>query len=152
MVQLSGVTDQIQSVSMEGLTQSDIEYLERMMAQMNLTSEQEAAFRLALYGEAGAARLPKAFSLSQNIPNPFNPSTTISYTVTEGVAVKVALKVYNIRGSLVRTLVDEMREPGKYTMFWDGTDDYGRQLSSGVYLYRMQAGDFTQTRKMVLLK
>ena len=57
-----------------------------------------------------------------------------------------------MRGRLVRTLVDEVREPGTYTVFWDGKDEAGRQVSSGVYLYRMKATDFVQTRKMVLLK
>jgi len=137
---------------MQNLSAEDIEYLERMLARMNLTPEQEAAFLLALYGEAGAARLPKVFSLAQNSPNPFNPATTISYSVPEGASVHVTLKVYNIRGTLVRTLVDVVREPGRYTVFWDGTDEAGRQVSSGVYFYRMIAGDFVQTRKMVLLK
>ena len=96
--------------------------------------------------------MPKVFSLAQNSPNPFNPSTTISYSVPEGTSVQVTLKVYDIRGRLVRTLVDEVRQPGTYSVFWDGKDEAGCQVSSGVYLYRMQARDFVQTRKMVLLK
>ena len=122
------------------------------MVELDLTEEQEAAFRLALYGQAGTARLPKVFSLAQNSPNPFNPATTISYSVPEGTLVQVKLTVYNIRGQLVRTLVDEVREPGSYTVYWDGRNDAGRQVASGVYFYRMRAGDFVQTRKMVLLK
>jgi len=137
---------------MEGLSAEDISYIERMMEQMNLTPEQEAAFRLALYGESGPGRLPQAFSLSQNIPNPFNPSTTIGFTVAEGPAVHVGLKIYGIRGRLVRTLVDEDRKAGAYTVFWNGTDAMGHQVASGVYFYRMSAGEFMQTRKMVLLK
>jgi flagellar hook assembly protein FlgD len=70
----------------------------------------------------------------------------------EGAPVQVALKVYDIRGRFVRTLMDEAREPGAYTVFWNGTNEGGRQVSSGVYFYRMQAGDFVQIRKMVLLK
>ena len=137
---------------MEGLKAEDIAYLEKMLAQMNLTAEQEAAFRLSLYGNSGPANLPKVFSLAQNSPNPFNPATTISYSVPEGTSVQVTLKVYDIRGFLLRTLVDELREPGSYSVFWDGTDGTGRPVPSGIYLYRMQAGDFVQTRKMVLLK
>jgi FlgD Ig-like domain len=136
----------------EEFTSGDIAYLEKIMAQLSLTTEEEAAFRLALYGASGPAALPKAFSLSQNTPNPFNPATTVSYSVPEGSAVHVSLKVYNIRGRLVRTLVDEVREPGAYTVFWEGTDQTGQKISSGVYFYRMQAGNFEQTRKMVLLK
>jgi len=96
--------------------------------------------------------LPKAFSLSQNTPNPFNPSTTINYSVPEGASVIVSLKVYDIRGRLVRTLADGSREPGTHTVLWDGTDESGQQASSGIYIYRLRAGDFVQTRKMVLLK
>ncbi|HUU27214.1 MAG TPA: DUF1573 domain-containing protein, partial [archaeon] len=96
--------------------------------------------------------LPKAFSLSQNTPNPFNPSTTINYSVPEGASVIVILKVYDIRGRLIRTLADGSREPGTHTAFWDGTDESGQQASSGIYIYRLRAGDFVQTRKMVLLK
>ncbi len=142
-----GPVTQPQSLSLE-----DIAYLEQMMAQMDLTPEQEAAFRLALYGGAGPASLPTAFSLAQNVPNPFNPSTTIGYAVPEGRQVWVRLEVYDLRGSVVRTLVDEVREPGSYTVFWDGRDEAGHQVPSGVYFYRMHSGDFVQTRKMVLLK
>jgi len=135
-----------------GLSPEDIEYIEQMMAQMHLTPEQEAAFRLALYGDSGPARLPKVFALEQNLPNPFNPATTISYSVPEGAPVQVTLKVYDIRGRLACTLVDGTRDAGTYNALWNGTDAAGRSLSSGVYLYRLQAGNFTRTRKMVLLK
>ena len=151
-VELAGVTDGIQAVKMEGLSQADIEYIEQMMALMDLTEEQEAAFRLALYGQANASALPKAMTLAQNAPNPFNPATTIGFSVPQATSVQVSLEVYDLRGRLVRVLVDEMRQAGTYTVFWDGTDQSGAGVSSGVYLYRMKAGDFVQTRKMVLLK
>ena len=60
--------------------------------------------------------------------------------------------MYDVRGRLVRTLVDGMREPAAYRVFWDGRDEAGRQVSSGIYIYRMQAGRFVQARKMVLMK
>ena len=66
--------------------------------------------------------------------------------------MQVTLNVYDIRGTLVRTLLDEVREPGSYSVFCDGRDDTGSQVASGVYLYRMQAGQFQMTRKMVLIK
>ena len=100
----------------------------------------------------GAARLPEVFSLSQNSPNPFNPSTAISYTVAGGRTVEVVLKVFDIRGALVRTLVEDVKEAGRYFVFWDGTDNKGGRVSSGVYFYRIQTEEFVQTRKMVLLK
>jgi len=154
LAQLSSVVegDYLRVTRLESLNQDDIAYIEEIMSSMNLTEEQEAAFRVALYGRAGAASLPKSSGLAQNSPNPFNPSTTISFTVAEGPAVHVSLKVYDLRGNLVRTLVNEVRDAGTYNVFWDGTNESGRNVSSGVYFYRMQAGDFNQTRKMVLLK
>ena len=149
---LSSAVNRGAVTKMEGLSRDEIKYIERIMPQLNLTEKEEAAFRLALYGEAGTSSFPKAFSLSQNVPNPFNPSTTISFTVVEGSSLQVTLKVYDIRGSLVRTLVNEVRDAGTYNVFWDGTDEKGLQVASGVYMYRMQAGNFVQTRKMVLLK
>jgi len=98
------------------------------------------------------AILPKAFALSQNYPNPFNPSTTIAYDIPEGKEVFVRLNVYNIRGQLVRTLVNETINEGSYKIEWDGKDNNGRYTASGVYFYRIQAGEFSQTRKMVILK
>ncbi|MEA1997454.1 MAG: T9SS type A sorting domain-containing protein, partial [Gemmatimonadota bacterium] len=100
----------------------------------------------------GLPGLPVAFSLGQNHPNPFNPSTTISYAVPEGPPVKVRLDVYNLRGLPVRTLVDNVTDPGYYNVLWDGTDDGGRKQPSGVYFYRLKAGKYTALRKMVLLK
>jgi len=99
------------------------------------------------------ANLPKAFGLSQNFPNPFNPSTVISYTIpdqSEDIAVK--LNVFNIRGQLVQTLVDEVQGPGVYTVNWEGVDRQGRKVSSGIYFYRINAGNYVAMRKMVLLK
>ncbi len=137
------------------LTDSDIKYLEKMLDRLNLTSEEESIIRQALNGTGTTGTrpiLPKAFTLGQNAPNPFNPSTTIRYTVPEGNQEYVTLKVYDLRGQLVRTLVDRFVESGAYSVIWDGTDETGRDVSSGVYFYRMKAGDFVQTRKMVLLK
>lgn len=97
--------------------------------------------------------LPKAFSLAQNYPNPFNPSTTIKFSVPEGVsAVKARLTVFNLRGQEVAVLVNRSIEPGDYTVQWDGNDRTGRRVSSGVYFYRLSTPQFNATRKMVILK
>jgi len=101
-----------------------------------------------------APSFPMAFSLSQNYPNPFNPTTSITYEIPVGSeeGVPMVLEVFNLRGQRVATLVDGVKTPGSYTVLWNGRDDSGRPLSSGTFLYRIEAGDFTSTRKMVILK
>ncbi|MCC7431559.1 SBBP repeat-containing protein, partial [bacterium] len=94
--------------------------------------------------------LAKDFQLEQNFPNPFNPNTTISYTLAKTNNVK--LEVYNTNGELVRTLVSEKQNAGSHTSNWNGKDERGNTVSSGVYFYRLATGSFTQTNKMVLLK
>ena len=94
--------------------------------------------------------LPDRYGLKQNTPNPFNPSTAIGYQLPE--AGRVRLVVYNLLGQEVRVLVDERMEAGSFTATWDGADASGRRVASGVYLYRMQAGRFSDTRRMLLLK
>jgi hypothetical protein len=98
--------------------------------------------------------LPRTYSISQNYPNPFNPTTTIRFEVPEyeGDGVKVRIRIYNIRGKHVRTLLDANKKPGSYNVAWDGRDEKGNTVSSGVYLYVINAGEFSSTRKMILLK
>jgi hypothetical protein len=91
-----------------------------------------------------------ATALSGNYPNPFNPETTISYSVKDKQNVR--LEIYNLKGQKVRTLVQETKSAGTYQVKWDGTDDQAQKVTSGVYLYRMQAGDYTSVRKMIMLK
>jgi len=100
------------------------------------------------------ATLPKAFALAQNSPNPFNPSTTISYQVPEdaGAGVQFSLNVYDLRGRLVKTLAEGFKAPGVYQAFWDGSSNNGQKVSSGVYFYRFASDRYNATRKMVMLK
>jgi endoglucanase len=93
---------------------------------------------------------PKEFTLGQNFPNPFNPSTTIEYSVPR--TSHVNLTIYNLLGQRVRTLVDREMNQGSHPVQWDGTDDNHSQLPSGMYVYRMQAGEFTATQKLILSK
>ncbi len=111
--------------------------------------------------------LPQEFGLSQNYPNPFNGTTAISYQLS-GVSprssavggsraratstIHVSLKVYNVLGELVRTLVDEEQGPGYYRVLWGGKDNLGREISSGVYFYRLRAGGFSVVRKVLMLR
>jgi hypothetical protein len=94
--------------------------------------------------------VPPALALEQNHPNPFNPSTVISFAVPE--ATHVELTVYDARGHLVTTLWNRLAEGGVHEAEWDGTDASGTPVASGVYSYRLRAGNKTLTRKMVLLK
>ena len=95
--------------------------------------------------------VPEVFTLAQNYPNPFNPSTALAYALPRTATVR--LTVYDALGRRVRTLVDsEEQPPGSYTVTWDGHDDAGRPVSSGVYLYRIVASDFVQARTMLLVK
>jgi hypothetical protein len=93
---------------------------------------------------------PSGFSLAQNYPNPFNPVTNIAFTVAR--TAQVRLDVYNVVGQKVKTLVDQEMKPGAYAADWDGTDQSGKAVSSGIYFYRMEAGDFAGMKKMLLLK
>lgn len=99
--------------------------------------------------------LPDEFELLQNYPNPFNPTTKIKFGVGSlefGNPVHTTLKVYNILGQLVRTLLDEEKTPGKYEINWDGKDDLGKEVGSGIYFYQVRTRNYTDTKKMVLLR
>jgi hypothetical protein len=102
--------------------------------------------------DRGGAVIPRAFDLEQNSPNPFNPSTEIRFSVQDGAKGYVDLSVYTIRGRRVKTLASGAMEPGEYTVSWDGRDDEGKSLPSGVYLYRLVAGGRSLTRKMIMAK
>ncbi len=97
-----------------------------------------------------AAVLPEKFFLEQNYPNPFNPSTTFSYGLPE--QTNVLLRIFNTRGEMVRTLVHADQPADFYTVIWDGTSDSGARLPSGIYFCRLQAGTFSQIRKMAFTK
>lgn len=89
--------------------------------------------------------IPSEYKLEQNYPNPFNPVTTIDFQLPKDVNVKI--KVYDVSGKEIKTLIDEFKQAGSYNISFDGSN-----LSSGVYFYRIEAGDFVQTKRMVLLK
>jgi len=94
--------------------------------------------------------LPTTYSLSQNYPNPFNPSTVVEFTVPHRSHVE--LSIYNLLGQRVVTLVDQPMSQGTYRTTWDGRDDSGGRVASGVYFYRLEAEHFVEVKKMVLLK
>lgn len=99
--------------------------------------------------EEATDKIPEDFSLSQNFPNPFNPSTKISYVIPNGAGNIVTLKVYDVLGNEVATLVDEYREAGRYDVEFTISNE---PFSSGIYFYKLKAGYFVETKKMVVLK
>jgi hypothetical protein len=100
-------------------------------------------------GAAGEV-VPTHFALHDAVPNPFNPQTTLSFSLPS--ASHVRLMIYDVRGHLVTTLLDEDRSPGVYSVVWDGRDAQHRRVATGVYLYRIEAGSFIETKRMVLVK
>ena len=98
----------------------------------------------------GVDLLPKQFALFQNYPNPFNSGTVINYDLP--VKARVRIEVFNILGQRVTTLTDGEQPAGHHRVMWDGTSSQGKAVASGVYFYKIQANDFSTTKKMMLLK
>jgi hypothetical protein len=105
---------------------------------------------IATGSHSSDSEIPAAFSLAQNYPNPFNPVTTIEYTLSGHS--NVLLKIYNLIGQEIITLVDETQNSGIHSVVWDGRDRSGQVVSSGIYIYRLQAGTDVQSRKMVFMR
>ncbi|HTR80397.1 MAG TPA: T9SS type A sorting domain-containing protein [Bacteroidota bacterium] len=115
-----------------------------------LTSRDAFLFNPTTTTGVPSSSLPSGFALQQCYPNPFNPSTTILYSLEKAVNVKLLL--YNVLGQRVKTLVDEKQLSGEHIAVWDGTDRLGQKVASGVYFYRLEAGPFVSTKKMILIK
>ena len=104
----------------------------------------------ALFAPAQQPSLPSGFALHDNTPNPFNPTTTISYSVP--TSARVTLRIYDVQGRLVQTLVDETKMAGQYSATWQGRDSRSIEVASGVYFVRLESGRNVQTKKITLLK
>jgi len=98
----------------------------------------------------GISEVPTAFALFQNYPNPFNPETSIRYQLPQPSWVR--LKIFDLLGREVKTLVNSKKRTGYYEVVWDGRDNQGREVSSGIYIGTLKAGDFTTSIKMLLMK
>jgi len=107
----------------------------------------DGGYAMSTFSEA---LIPEVFALHQNYPNPFNPITTLRYDLPEQAIVNII--IYDMLGREVKTLVNSTQDAGFKSVIWDATNDYGKPVSAGVYLYQIQAGEFRQTKKMVLLK
>jgi len=99
-------------------------------------------------GDEGS--IPSSYSLSQNYPNPFNPTTQIKFGIPQDS--RVTLKVYDVLGREIRTLMSDDLRAGYHTIEWDGRNNFGGKVSSGMYIYRIVAGKFVKTLKMMMLK
>ncbi len=104
---------------------------------------------LSVNDPVSESKVSKSLELHQNYPNPFNPTTVIPYSIPD--IAEVQLSVYNLLGQKIRTLIDNVQDPGSYKVTWNGKDDSGKMVSSGIYFYRLAAGIFSQTRKLILL-
>jgi flagellar hook assembly protein FlgD len=94
---------------------------------------------------------PARFALHQNVPNPFNPTTTITYDVPANGG-QITIKVYDVSGRLIRALIDGMQTAGAKSVQWNGRNENGTSVATGVYFYKMTAPGYVKTRKMVLLQ
>ncbi len=101
-------------------------------------------------GTVEVAAIPTVYALEQNYPNPFNPTTTIRYAIPTDASVN--LIIYNVQGQKIRTLISKEQKAGYYNVVWDGRNEAGQTVSTGLYLYRVQAGSFVATQKMLMLK
>ena len=110
----------------------------------------EGGMEVVAVSEVRAQQVPTSFGLAQNWPNPFNASTMIRFDLRQGGEVE--LTIYNVSGQRIRILMDGVREAGSYVVSWDGTDEFGRAVASGVYLVRMATNDFVGVKRMVMLR
>jgi len=94
--------------------------------------------------------IPLITKLNQNYPNPFNPTTTINYSLKE--KSRVSINIYNIKGQKVKQLVSDQLSAGQHSVVWNGKDESGKSVSSGIYFYKLKAGNFEKTKKMILMK
>jgi hypothetical protein len=97
-----------------------------------------------------SAALPLSFEIHQNYPNPFSPQTTIQYALAEDS--RISLQIYGSLGQEVRVLADEHKDAGLHTIVWDGRNDAGRRVPSGTYFLRLEAGDYTATKKLSVIR
>jgi hypothetical protein len=139
---------------LRGLNPEDI-YAQRVAGEMLATAlvtasngdEKQAE---AMKSDAGTAATPFVDRLGDNYPNPFNPTTTIDYSISKDGPVSI--NIYNVNGQLVRTLVNEFKPKGQYSVVWNGKHEHGTSVTSGMYFYRMQTAGFVKTKKLVLLR
>jgi len=137
-----------------GRTQAILEYSESLFGATGvILAREDTVLNITSVSNPDPVSIPEKFSLLQNFPNPFNPSTTISFEIPQLYAnLNVNLSIYNLLGQKIRSLVTANMAAGIHAIQWDGNNDSGQNVPSGLYLSRLTAGDFAQTKKMLLLK
>ena len=129
----------------------DTEYFYRVSYYTNNWSEYSEVISVTLqWLDVDGEQLPAVYALHQNYPNPFNPVTNLSYDLPEDAMVNIT--VFDMMGRMVKTLVNGQQSAGYKSLHWNATNNIGQPISAGLYIYTIQAGEFSQTRKMILLK
>ena len=128
--------------------QKEVDYLKDFLRKR--LDWMDAQFNAYLAHVQESTEMARVFRLDQNYPNPFNPNTTIKYQLPKASHINITM--YDVLGRIVRVLKDEKQEPGYYTLQWNGKDKFGNSVPSGTYFYQMETDDFTQTRKLLLMR
>lgn len=134
-------------INLEGVSYKDAE---AGVVSGSQAFEPRATAMISINAQVEIAAVPQAFNLQQNYPNPFNPSTTIMYAVPQ--ESQVTVEIYDITGKLVTTLVDAKQVAGYHAVAWNGNNAVGSRVATGIYFYKMTAGNFSETRKMLFAK
>ena len=147
--------DMIEDMTENNVTVATIEWTVHVTDGIDTIEASNAPFTIMIDGgwamnASAEALIPEVFALHQNYPNPFNPSTSLRYDLPENSLVNIT--IYDMMGREVKTLVNQTQDAGYRSVIWDATNDYGKPVSAGIYLYQIQAGEYIQTKKMVLLK
>jgi len=147
--------DIIENMSENNVTAATLEWTVHVTDGIDTVEADNAPFSITIDGANALSAyleglLPDEFALHQNYPNPFNPVTTLRYDLPENSLVNIT--IYDMLGRQVKTLVNQRQDAGYRSIIWDATNDYGKPVSAGIYLYQIQAGEYMQTKKMVLLK
>jgi len=147
--------DIIEDMSENNVTAAALEWTVHVTDGIDTVEADNAPFSITIDG-ANALRtyleglLPDEFALHQNYPNPFNPVTTLRYDLAENAMVNII--IHDMLGRQVKTLINRTQDAGYKSVIWNATNDYGKPVSAGIYLYQIQAGESISTKKMVLLK
>ena len=147
--------DMIEDMTENNATVATIEWTVHVTDGIDTVEANNAPFTITIDGgwamnASAEALIPEVFALHQNYPNPFNPTTSLRYDLPENSLVNIT--IYDMMGREVKTLVNQTQDAGYKSVVWNATNDYGRPVSAGIYLYQIQAGKYISTKKMALLK